>query len=87
MGGVVRRRESQRFIGHQRGACTVCTVCQCVSLGRASGRSVVGRERHRLWPGAGSGWGRLRVSAWTPFVSRVFSKLGLARTWLESGLV
>ena len=26
MGGVVRRRESQRFIGHQRGACTVCTL-------------------------------------------------------------
>ena len=53
MGGVVRRRESQIFIGHQRGACTVCTVCQCVSLVRASGRSVVGRERHRLWSGTG----------------------------------
>ena len=68
---------SRPEIHHQRGACTVCTVCQCVSLGRASGRSVVGRERHRLWPGAGSGWGRLRASAWTPFVSRLSIKFGL----------
>ena len=63
VGVVVRRRGSQIFIGHQRGACTVFTVCQCVSLVWASGRSAAGRERHLLWLGAGSGWGRLRVGA------------------------